>query len=158
MSKSQWQCLKVTKKLIFLPGTVGAGGFVPPGVPSPVSRFFPTTAPGLKFGDNEFGPRRKNYLHFPLNGAGIRRGIKPTGGRIKRELVGGMERMHKFHNGHLSLGRVRDWAVGGGPPRVYRHQNNHSISPPWANNIQTHPSQTHQNSKKKMGRRFFDQR
>ena len=98
-------------------------------------------------GDKEFGPRRKNYLHFPLNGAGIRRGIKPTGGRIKRQLVGGMERMHKFHNGHLSLGRVRA-AVGGGPPRVYRHQNNHSISPPWANNIQTHPSQTHQNSKK----------
>ena len=40
----------------------------------------------------------------------------------------------------------RRWA--GGPPRVYRHQNNHSISPPWAHNIQTHPSQTHQNSEK----------
>ena len=35
--------------LIFWPSRVGAGGFVPPGVPSPVSRFFPT-APGLKFG------------------------------------------------------------------------------------------------------------
>ena len=107
--------LKSDNEFIFWPGRVGAGRFVPPGVPSPVSRFFPTTAPGLKFGDKEFGPRRKNYLHFPLNGAGIRRGIKPTGGRIKRQLVGGMERMHKFHNGHLSLGRVRDWAVGGGP-------------------------------------------
>ena len=46
----------------------------------------------------------------------------------------------------------RRWA--GGPPRVYRHQNNHSISPPWAHNIQTHPSQTHQNSKKKCAGNF----
>ena len=156
MSKSQWQCLKVTKKWIFLPGRVGAGGLCLPEFHLRFHASFQLPRLDWSLGDKEFGPRRKNYLHFPLNGAGIRRGIKPTGGRIKRQLVGGMERMHKFHNGHLSLGRVRA-AVGGGPPRVYRHQNNHSISPPWANNIQTHPSQTHQNSKK-MGRKFYDQR
>ena len=44
--------------------------FVPPGVPSPVSRFFPTTAPVLKFGRQRIWAATQKLFTFSSQWSG----------------------------------------------------------------------------------------